>query len=108
MADIRIPVTAPTKRKDGSDLPLSQLARFDFELSSDNGGTFTHVGSVAPDATEFALQGLDTGTYLVRATATDTQDPPLVSDFSSVVSFQVRPPVLAAPNPPSLGTPIVT
>jgi hypothetical protein len=108
MSDVSIPVTAPTTRKDGSTLPPEQLARLDFELSSDNGQSYTNVGHAAANQTEFKLQSLDPGSYLVRSTATDTQDPPLTSDFSAVVGFQIAAPALAAPNPPVLGTPVVT
>lgn len=111
MADVTVPVTAPTSRKDGTALPIAQIARLDFELSADNGASFTNVGHQAATETSFKLQGLDAGSYLVRSTATDTQDPPLTSDFSSAVSFQVAaipPAALAAPSAPVLGTPIVT
>jgi hypothetical protein len=108
MADVTIPVTAPTTRKDGSALAATDIAQMDFELSSDNGATYTNVGHAAANQTEFKLQALDPGSYLVRATATDTQNPPLTSDFSPVVAFQIAAPALAAPNPPTLGTPVVS
>jgi len=108
MADVTIPVTAPTSRKDGSALAPTDIAQMDFELSSDNGTTYTNVGHAAANQTSFVLQGLDPGSYLVRATATDTQNPPLTSDFSPVVGFQIAPPQLAAPNAPILGTPVVS
>lgn len=110
MSDVSIPVTAPTTRKDGTALMAAEIARLDFELSSDNGLTYTNVGHAAAGQTSFVLQGVDPGNYLVRSTATDTQTPPLTSDFSPVVAFQIAPPVvvLAAPSPPTLGTPVVT
>lgn len=108
MADVSIPVTAPTTRKDGSALAISDIAQMDFELSSDNGQTYTNVGHTAANATEFKLQSLDPGSYLVRSTATDAQTPPLTSDFSPVVGFQIAAPALAAPSPPSLGSPVVS
>src|SRR5689334_3706434 len=68
MADVTIPVTAPTTRKDGSALAATDIAQMDFELSSDNGATYTNVGHAAANQTEFKLQALDPGSYLVRAT----------------------------------------
>lgn len=108
MSDVSIPVTAPTTRKDGSPLASGDIAQMDFELSSDNGATYTNVGHAAANQTEFKLQSLDPGSYLVRATATDTQTPALTSDFSPVVGFQIAAPALAAPSPPALGSPVVT
>jgi hypothetical protein len=108
MSDVTIPVTAPTTRKDGTLLAAAEIAQMDFELSSDNGATYTNVGHAAANQTEFRLQALDPGSYLVRATATDTQNPPLTSDFSPVVGFQIAAPALAAPSAPTLGTPVVS
>ncbi len=108
MSLVTIPVAAPTSRKDGSTLKIEEIARMDFELSSDNGLSYNDVGHAAANQTEFKLQDLDPGSYLVRATATDNQDRPLTSDFSNVVAFQIAAPALAAPNPPTLGTPTLS
>ena len=108
MSTVTIPITAPTTRTDGTALDPSEISRMDVELSDDNGLTFTNVGHAAADQTEFVIDNLDPGNYLARATATDTQDPPLTSEDSSPVSFQVAAPPLAAPNPPTLGAPVVS
>lgn len=108
MADVSIPFTLPTQRKDGTAIAQGEIAQVDFALSSDNGQTYTPVGHAAANQTSFTLQSLDAGSYLVRSTVTDTQTPPLTSDFSAVVGFQIAAPALAAPNPPVLGTPVVS
>jgi hypothetical protein len=108
MSSVSIPITAPTTRADGTALDPKDIARMDVELSDDNGQTFVNVGHAAADQTEFVIDNLAPGNYLVRATCTDTQDPPLTSDDSAPVSFQVEAPPLAAPSPPTLGTPVVS
>lgn len=108
MADVLIPFTAPTARKDGTALPVDQIKQIDFELSADNGTTWTNVGHRAGTDTSITLQALDVGQYLVRDYVTDTQEPPLTSDFSPVAGFEVKAPPLAAPNFAVLGTPVVT
>lgn len=108
MADVVIPFVAPTTRKDGTVLPANQVAKIDFEISADNGTTWTSVGHRAGSDSSITLQGLDVGQYLVRDYVTDTQEPPLTSDFSAVVGFEIKAPALAAPNAAVLGTPVVT
>lgn len=108
MADVTIPFTVPTSRKDGSALPVDQIAQIDFELSADNGQTWTNVGHRAGTDSSITLQSMDVGQYLVRDYVTDTQVPPLTSDFSPVVGFEVKAPPLAAPNFAAIGTPVVT
>jgi hypothetical protein len=108
MTTVVIPFTPPTARKDGSPLPAEQIAKIDFEISADNGQTWTSVGHRAGTDTSLTLQDLDVGQYLVRDFVTDTQGPPLTSDFSSVVGFEIKAPVLAAPLPAVIGTPVVT
>lgn len=108
MASVSIPITAPTQRKDGTALAVTDIARLDVEFSTDNGQTFTNVGHAAANQTSFEVDDLSPGTYLARSTATDLQTPPLTSDFSNVVSFVIPAPELAAPNPPTLGTPVVS
>jgi hypothetical protein len=108
MADVTIPFTVPTSRKDGSALPVDQIAQVDFELSADNGQTWTNVGHRAGTDSSITLQSIDVGQYLVRDYVTDTQVPPLTSDFSPVVGFEVKAPPLAAPNFAAIGTPVVT
>ena len=108
MADVTIPFAPPDKRKDGSALAPSQIKQIDFDLSGDNGSTWTGVGHRAGTDTSITLQGLDVGQYLVRGYTTDTQEPAFTSDFSSVVGIDIKAPALAAPMPPVLGTPIIT
>ena len=108
MANVSIPITAPTQRKDGTALALTEIARMDVEFSVDNGQTFTNVGHAAANQSSFDATDLSPGSYLARSSATDTQTPPLTSDFSNVVSFVIPAPALAAPNPPTLGTPVVS
>src|SRR3972149_1341679 len=99
MADVTIPFAPPDKRKDGSALAPSQIKQIDFDLSGDNGATWTGVGHRAGTDTSITLQGLDVGQYLVRGYTTDTQEPAFTSDFSAVVGFVVPAPALAAPMP---------
>lgn len=107
--DVTIPFALPTQRKDGSALTAAEIAQVDFELSNDNGATYTSVGHRAATDTSITLQGLDADVdYLVRAFDTDTQSPALTSDFSAPVGFKIPKPALAAPNPPVLGTPTVS
>jgi hypothetical protein len=108
MSTVTIPITAPTTRSDGTALDPSEIARMDVELSDDNGLTFTNVGHAAADQTEFEIDNLSPGNYLAKATCTDTQTPPLTSEDSAPVSFQVAAPPLAAPDPPTLGAPVVS
>lgn len=108
MATVTIPITAPTARADGTTLSQAEIARMDVDFSIDNGVTFTNVGHAAANQTSFVATDLSPGSYLARATATDTQTPPLTSIDSAVVSFVVAAPALAAPNAPGLGTPVVS
>lgn len=108
MTTVTIPITAPTTRADGTALTQAEIARMDVEFSVDNGVTFTNVGHAAANQTSFVATDLSPGSYLARATATDTQTPPLTSIPSTVVSFVIPVPALAAPNPPVLGTPVVS
>lgn len=104
MTTIVIPFTAPTQRTDGTPLPPEQIKQIDFEISADNGVTWTSIGHRAGTDTSLTLQDLDVGQYLVRDFVTDTQNPPLTSDFSPVGGFEIKPPKLAAPNPAIIGT----
>ena len=108
MTTIVIPFTAPTQRKDGTPLPPEQIKQIDFELSADNGQTWTSIGHRAGTDTSLTLQDLDVGQYLVRDYVTDTQTPALTSDFSSVAGFEIKAPVLAAPNAALIGEIAVT
>jgi len=106
MTIIKIPVTAPTTRIDGNALAITDLARIEFFVSTDNGQNYVSAGHSAPDATSFNFEATDPGTYLFKAEAVDLQSPPLTSLDSAVVQFTIAPPVLAAPSPPTLGTPV--
>jgi hypothetical protein len=108
MAVVTIPLSLPTQRKDGTALTPAEIARLDIEFSTDNGQTFTNVGHAAANQTSFSVSDLSVGSYLARGFATDTQTPPLTSDPSPSVSFTVAAPALAAPNPPTLGAPVVS
>jgi len=108
MTTVVIPFTAPTSRKDGAALPVDQIKQIDFEISADNGQTWTNVGHRAGNDTSLTLQDLDVGQYLIRDYVTDTQNPPLTSDFSNVVGFEIKAPVLAAPSPAVIGAPVVS
>lgn len=107
MTTVVIPFTPPTTRTDGTPLPAEQIKQIDLELSADNGQTWTSVGHRAGTDTSITLQDLDVGQYLVRDFVTDTQSPALTSDFSPVAGFEIKAPVLAAPNFAMLGTPTV-
>lgn len=108
MSTVVIPFTIPTQRKDSTALPVEQIKQIDFELSADNGQTWTSIGHRAASDSSITLQDLDVGQYLVRDFVTDTQTPSLTSDFSSPVGFEIKAPTLAAPNPALLGTPVVS
>lgn len=107
---IKIPFTVPTKRIDGTDLPISQIDRIEFYVSTDSGQNYVSIGHAAADGsqTDFLYEATDVGTYLFKAQAVDTQNPPRVSLDSSVVSFTIAPPELAAPEAPVLGTPVAS
>lgn len=108
MSTVTIPFVPPNQRKDGTALPPEQIKQIDFEISADNGQTWTSVGHRAGTDTSLTLQDLDVGQYLIRDFVTDTQVPPLTSDFSAPVGFEIKAPVLAAPNPAVIGTPVVS
>lgn len=105
---VQIPFTAPTTRKDNSTLAATDIAQIDFEISSDNGESWVSVGHTDANGSPFVVSDLDTDVpYLFRNFVTDTQKPPLTSDFSASVSVRIPPPVLAAPNPAAMGTPVI-
>lgn len=108
MTTVVIPFAPPATRTDGTPLPADQIKQIDFELSADNGQTWTNVGHRAGTDTSLTLQDLDVGQYLLRDYVTDTQNPALTSDFSPVAGFQIKAPVLAAPSPALIGTPVVS
>lgn len=99
MSTVTISFTPPTKRKDDTALPPEQIKQIDFELSADNGTTWTNVGHRAANDSNLVLQDLDVGQYLIRDYVTDTQNPALTSDFSAPFGFEIKAPQLAAPNP---------
>lgn len=105
---VKIPFTLPATRKDDTPLAAADVARVDVEISSDNGQTWVSVGHTDAAGSPFVVSDLDTDVpYLFRAFVTDKQNPPLTSDFSAPVSVRIPPPVLAAPNAPTLGTPVI-
>jgi hypothetical protein len=105
---IKIPFTVPTKRIDGTDLSLSEIDRIEFFVSTDSGVEYTSIGHAAADGsqTDFLYEATEFGSYLFKAQTVDTQNPARVSLDSSVVSFSIAPPTLAAPEAPVLGTPV--
>jgi hypothetical protein len=108
MAKVVIPVQAALTRTDGTTLQLSDLKSIDVQLSLDGGANFTKLPSLAPDATSITIDGVDAGSNgIVLATETDAQTPPRTSGAASV-SFSVPLPALAAPNAPTLGTPVIS
>lgn len=108
MTTVVIPFTTPTTRTDSTALPIEQIKQVDFEISADNGQRWSSVGHRAGNDSSLTLQDLDVGQYLIRDFVTDTQNPPLTSDFSNVVGFEIKAPVLAAPNAAVIGTPVVS
>lgn len=105
---IRIPLTWPTTRKDGSALALADIASGELQISGDAGANFIKLADLTPGQASID-QSLDTdGTYLFRGVCFDKQTPALSSDLSNVVSYTlVTPPVvLAPPDALVLGTPI--
>jgi len=102
-ADVTIPFTPPVARADEQALPPNEIDRIDFEVSSDNGVTWTSVGHTAGTATSITVAGLAAGHYLARDTVTDTSTPPLVSEYSPSFSFEVAADTLAPPKPAIIG-----
>lgn len=104
---ISIPITDPTTREGGGALdPSKELAFVNILMSADNGQNYASVGHAAPGQPTFEQELTDPGTYLFKADAEDLQTPALDSKDSNVVSFTVPAPALAAPSPPTLGTPV--
>jgi hypothetical protein len=107
MSLYNIPITDPTSRKDGKALAQTEIKEIDMLVSTDNGQNYVAAGHAAAGQANFQFDAVDPGTYLFKAQTVDTQTPALVSGDSNVVSLTVAPPVLAAPNAPTLGTPVL-
>ena len=108
MAKVTVPIQVNLTRTDTSAMTQADVEEMDVFLSLDNGATFVNVDTVSPDTTEVIIDGMDPGTQgLLYSTETDKQTPARTSAKSAQVTFKV-PVVLAAPNPPTLGTPVVS
>lgn len=99
---LRIQFTLPTKRADGSDLPIEEISSIRFYVSTDNGQNFAQAGSAAPGQQVFEFDAQDFGTYLFKAETFDTQTPKRDSDDSNIIAFTIETPPKAAPLPPVL------
>ena len=63
----------PTKRKDGSTMPASEIAGTEASLSTDGGKTFALLASVKPDVPQTVKRSpLPDGNYVLRLVAVGT------------------------------------
>lgn len=103
MSTARITWVDPTARTDPQATPLSpaEIAFITVLMSTDNGQTYADVGHAAAGQGTFDQVVTDPGTYLFKLETVDTQNPPLTSPDSIVVSVTVPVPALAAPGAPT-------
>jgi len=116
MAKVNFPIQVNLTRSDAANTPMqpSEVAKIDVRFSLDGGTNFTPAnGSPFTPASlpaNIVVDGIDPGfTVILEASETDTQSPPRTSSFSRQSFTVASPPVvLAAPNPPVLGTPFAS
>ena len=109
MAKVTIPIAATLTRENGSPMVITDLSKMDAYYSLDGGANFTHLPPLLPTDTQIVIDGIDPGmSGLLYATETDNQATPVTSGHSLPVTFTVPAAALAAPNPPTLGTAVIS
>jgi hypothetical protein len=101
MSIARITWKDPIVRADGSALTPAEIAFVNVLMSADNGQNYASAGHAAAGQQSFDQEVTDPGTYMFKLEAVDTQNPPLVSADSIVVSVAIAAPALAAPGQPT-------
>lgn len=106
-----IPITLPTTRK-GAALALSEIASVNCFIRAVGAPSFTQVATLKPSGpvVYFIDGGITPGDYEFYADVTDTQNPPVNGDPSSILAFSVPVPVVILPpaDAPTLGAVVLS
>jgi len=81
---VRLEWDLPTKKDDGTDLDVSEIAHVSIEQSSDGGQTYVEIDKFAASILETVVADLDYGTWFFSATVTNTAGKPGGTVFGSI------------------------